>query len=221
VNYGVDFDIFAKVEVNGENACDLYRFLTSLDTRPRGAGKIRWNFEKFILDRNGFVVARFGSATKPDAPEIVSVIERELAKNARSVATEASHPREHRHTEIADYRWKNRIVLLFAPERETCESFRRAWKARAAEVAERDLLLIEVSDTGEGRVGDAYLAPTAAVKIRSQYQVQPGSVTTILVGKDGREKMRGTNLQLDRLFDVIDAMPMRQEEMRRQRQQSR
>ena len=80
VNYGVTFDMFAKVEVKGENACDLYKFLTALDTQPKGAGKIGWNFEKFIVDRNGNVVARFGSGTKPDAPEVVEVIERELAR---------------------------------------------------------------------------------------------------------------------------------------------
>lgn len=83
-NYGVTFDMFAKVEVNGENACELYKLLTSLDTRPKGAGKIGWNFEKFLIDRNGTVVARFGPGTKPDAPEIVAIIERELATGVPS-----------------------------------------------------------------------------------------------------------------------------------------
>jgi len=83
-NYGVTFDMFAKVEVNGENACELYKFLTSLDTRPKGAGKIGWNFEKFLIDRNGTVVGRFGPGTNPDAPEIVAVIERELATGVPS-----------------------------------------------------------------------------------------------------------------------------------------
>ena len=78
------FDLFAKVDVKGKNACDLYTFLTSLDTKPKGAGKIGWNFEKFILDRKGLVVARFGSGTKPNAPEVVEVIERELGKPAGS-----------------------------------------------------------------------------------------------------------------------------------------
>jgi glutathione peroxidase len=81
-NYGVTFDLFDKVEVNGENACDLYKLLTSLDTQPKGAGKIGWNFEKFLIDRNGMVVARFGSSTKPDDPAVVAIIERELAKAA-------------------------------------------------------------------------------------------------------------------------------------------
>ena len=60
----------------------MYKFLTSLDTKPKGAGKIGWNFEKFIVNRSGNVVARFGSGTKPDVPEVVEVIERELAKAA-------------------------------------------------------------------------------------------------------------------------------------------
>jgi glutathione peroxidase len=82
VNYGVTFDMFAKVAVKGKNACDLYKFLTSLDTKPKGAGKVGWNFEKFIVNRSGDVVARFGSGTMPDAPEVVVIIERELAKTA-------------------------------------------------------------------------------------------------------------------------------------------
>jgi glutathione peroxidase len=82
--YGVTFDLFAKVEVNGENACDLYKFLTKLDTKPKGAGKIGWNFEKFLIDRNGTVVARFGSGTKPNDPEVVAIIEREITKTAAS-----------------------------------------------------------------------------------------------------------------------------------------
>ncbi len=80
VNYGVTFPMFAKIEVNGKGACDLYKHLTSLDAKPKGAGKITWNFEKFVIGRNGDVVARFAPRTKPDAPEVVEVVEKELAK---------------------------------------------------------------------------------------------------------------------------------------------
>ncbi len=79
VNFGVKFDIFAKVEVNGDGACKLYKHLTSLDTKPQGAGKIQWNFEKFLIGRNGEVVARFAPRTKPDDPKVLKVIEKELA----------------------------------------------------------------------------------------------------------------------------------------------
>lgn len=80
VNYGVTFDMFAKVEVNGDGACDLYKTLTALDTKPVGPGKISWNFEKFIIGRDGEVVARFSPRTKPDDPKLFKVIEAELAK---------------------------------------------------------------------------------------------------------------------------------------------
>jgi glutathione peroxidase len=80
VNYGVTFDMFAKVEVNGDGACDLYKTLTALDTEPVGPGKISWNFEKFVVGRNGDVIARFSPRTKPDEPKFMKVIEAELAK---------------------------------------------------------------------------------------------------------------------------------------------
>ncbi|HRX77816.1 MAG TPA: glutathione peroxidase [Pirellulaceae bacterium] len=78
-NYGVTFDMLAKVDVNGENACPLYKFLTSVETKPKGAGNIGWNFEKFVLDRQGNVVARFAPNTSPDDPALLKVIETQLA----------------------------------------------------------------------------------------------------------------------------------------------
>ncbi len=90
VNYGVSFDMFAKVDVNGDEACDLYKHLTSLETRPKGPGKISWNFEKFVIGRSGEVVARFEPKTRPDAPEVVKVIDAELAKRRRGAAGRSS-----------------------------------------------------------------------------------------------------------------------------------
>ena len=82
VNYGVTFDMFAKVKVNGKGSCDLYKTLTAADTSPVGSGKIRWNFEKFVVGRNGEVVARFSPRTRPDDQEVVKLIEEQLAKPA-------------------------------------------------------------------------------------------------------------------------------------------
>jgi glutathione peroxidase len=79
-NYGVTFDMFAKIDVNGENACPLYKHLTSLETQPKGAGKIGWNFEKFLLDRQGHVIGRFDPQTSPRDPEIVKAVEGALAR---------------------------------------------------------------------------------------------------------------------------------------------
>jgi glutathione peroxidase len=79
-NYGVKFDMLAKVNVNGEEATPLYKYLTSEKTDPDHAGKITWNFEKFLFSRDGKVVARFKPKTQPDSPEVVKAIEAELAK---------------------------------------------------------------------------------------------------------------------------------------------
>lgn len=77
-NYGVEFDLLAKVDVNGAGACPLYRYLTSSATDPEYAGHITWNFEKFLFNRQGQVVARFAPKVRPDAPEVVQAIEAEL-----------------------------------------------------------------------------------------------------------------------------------------------
>lgn len=79
-NYGVGFDMFSKVSVKGDDQCDLYAFLTSEETNPGFAGPIRWNFEKFLIGRNGEVIARFAPKTQPDSEEVVAAIEAALAE---------------------------------------------------------------------------------------------------------------------------------------------
>jgi glutathione peroxidase len=78
--YQVDFPMFSKIVVKGKGQADLYKFLTSKKTDPDHAGEITWNFEKFLVGRNGQVVERFKPKTKPDAPEVVKAIEAELNK---------------------------------------------------------------------------------------------------------------------------------------------
>ena len=78
-NYGVTFDLLAKVAVNGDKACDLYKHLTTIKSDPKGPGKIGWNFEKFVLDRKGQVVGRFDPQTKPDDPSVTKLIQAALA----------------------------------------------------------------------------------------------------------------------------------------------
>jgi glutathione peroxidase len=79
-NYGVTFDLFEKVDVNGDQTCALYKHLKAQPTTPKGTGDISWNFEKFLLSRQGDVVARYAPPTKPDAAEVVARIESELQK---------------------------------------------------------------------------------------------------------------------------------------------
>lgn len=77
--YGVTFPVFHKIEVNGPGRHPLYRQLTRMPTGEDGGDEdIRWNFEKFLVDRDGVVVARFAPATTPDAPELVRQLEQLL-----------------------------------------------------------------------------------------------------------------------------------------------
>lgn len=64
LNYGVSFTMFEKVDVNGENAHPLYKYLTS-ETKGVLNNKIKWNFTKFLIDTNGNVVKRYAPATSP------------------------------------------------------------------------------------------------------------------------------------------------------------
>ena len=65
VNYGVTFPMFAKVDVNGDAAAPLYKFLKKEKTGLLGSEAIKWNFTKFLVDRNGKVVERYAPNTEP------------------------------------------------------------------------------------------------------------------------------------------------------------
>ena len=75
--WGVTFPMFEKTKVNGKNAHPLYAELTKSSDAAGKAGKVKWNFEKFVISRDG-AVHRFRPTTQPDAPEIVSLIEASL-----------------------------------------------------------------------------------------------------------------------------------------------
>lgn len=84
--FGVTFPLFAKIDVNGPSAHPLYRFLKQ--EQPGilsffAAGAIRWNFTKFLIDRDGQVVARFGPAKKPE--KLAGAIERLLEAGTKVV----------------------------------------------------------------------------------------------------------------------------------------
>lgn len=76
-HYGVSFDLFDKLHAKGTQQHPLYKTLT---TAVEPQGEVAWNFEKFLVDRQGEVVARFSSSVTPDAPELIEAIETELAK---------------------------------------------------------------------------------------------------------------------------------------------
>jgi glutathione peroxidase len=75
-NYGVTFPLMAKVHVRGKDKCALYAALTGSDSAF--PGEVKWNFGKFLIDRNGQVIKRFEPSVKPETPEVVQAIEAAL-----------------------------------------------------------------------------------------------------------------------------------------------
>ncbi len=79
LKYKVTFPMFAKISVFGADQDPLYSYLTSKATNPKFAGDITWNFNKFLIGRDGKIVARFTSKDKPDGEAVMRAIEKYLA----------------------------------------------------------------------------------------------------------------------------------------------
>ncbi len=77
-NYGISFPMFAKIDVNGSNAHPLYKYLTKEAKGLLGTEAVKWNFTKFLVGRDGNVIDRYATATKPEA--MVKDIEKALAQ---------------------------------------------------------------------------------------------------------------------------------------------
>ena len=77
-NYNVTFPMFSKISVRGKHINPLYKFLTEKETDPEFSGKISWNFNKFLINREGKIVARFGTRTKPESEEVIQAITKAL-----------------------------------------------------------------------------------------------------------------------------------------------
>ena len=78
LTYGVTFPMFSKIAVRGKAIHPLYAFLTETATNPKFGGAISWNFNKFLIGRDGAIAGRFGSRTKPDDKALVEAIEHAL-----------------------------------------------------------------------------------------------------------------------------------------------
>ena len=76
--YNVSFPMMAKVSVKGDDITPLYVYLTDKSTDPKLGGEIKWNFTKFLFDRNGNPVARFEPNVTPESPEVVAAVESAL-----------------------------------------------------------------------------------------------------------------------------------------------
>jgi len=76
--FKVTFPMFAKISVKGEDRHPLYNFLTAKETNPKYSGEITWNFNKFLVNRKGEIVARFTSKDAPDSETVTQAIEKYL-----------------------------------------------------------------------------------------------------------------------------------------------
>jgi glutathione peroxidase len=76
--YGVSFPLSTKISVKGSDKHPFYRFLTEKETDPEFAGEIKWNFNKFLVDKNGKIVARFDSGDEPESDKVITAIEQAL-----------------------------------------------------------------------------------------------------------------------------------------------
>lgn len=79
-NYGVKFDMFSKVGITGKDKAPLYDFLTSKATNPKHGGTVKWNFTKFLIGRDGRIIARFEPAVEPESDDVQNAIRKELEK---------------------------------------------------------------------------------------------------------------------------------------------
>lgn len=118
---------------------------------------------------------------------------------------------------LSAYQWQHRILLVFAPS--TASSHYRqqmhVWQTNSAGTDDRDLKLVQILATGESQVDGRSISSASADRLRQQFGITPEECAVILVGKDGTEKQRSqTPIDLAMLFRTIDAMPMRQQEMR-------
>ncbi|OLB25133.1 MAG: glutathione peroxidase [Nitrospirae bacterium 13_2_20CM_2_63_8] len=76
--YSLTFPLFSKISVKGDDKHPLYRYLTERSPFP---GEVEWNFQKYLVDRTGHIIARYHHRTKPLSDEIVQDVERTLSKN--------------------------------------------------------------------------------------------------------------------------------------------
>ena len=118
--------------------------------------------------------------------------------------------------DLAVYVWKHRLLLLFASSNEDgpYQEFIKKLQGQEDELVERDLLVFSILERGQSRLGDSVINRHSAASLRYRFSITPSQFTVVLVGKDGGEKLRrGAAVDIDEIFSVIDAMPMRRREM--------
>jgi hypothetical protein len=120
--------------------------------------------------------------------------------------------------DLERFQWKNRLLLVFAPDRSDSgfQAISREVEGRQDDFQDRDMVLIPVFEAGRFKAGEETLSLEQVRELRRRFSVKAGRFTMILIGKDGGVKLkREYRTGLQEIFDLIDSMPMRQQEMRR------
>lgn len=118
--------------------------------------------------------------------------------------------------DLASYRWKNRILLIFSPtDTDTgFEAFNQSLAKELSELKLRDMIVLQAFENATSLIEDKPLSLEDAEILRDRFHVRSDRFTVILIGKDGGVKMvREERVELQEFFDLIDSMPMRQQEM--------
>jgi hypothetical protein len=123
--------------------------------------------------------------------------------------------------DLQRFKWNNRLLFIFAPQ--SSQSFfidlHKEITSQRDGVSDRDLVVFEIFETGQSFMDSTQIDSQTAEGIRREFDVPLGRFTVILVGKDGGVKLRVNDpVQLGDIFGLIDAMPMRQQEMRQKAQ---
>jgi len=122
--------------------------------------------------------------------------------------------------DLKQYQWQHRLLLLFAPSVEdpAYQALGRELQEQARGVQDRDLMVFQVLEQGPSLVAGQEISSAAAQALRQRFAVRSGTCTVVLVGKDGGVKLQRTGqVALADIFALIDSMPMRQQERRRQK----
>jgi hypothetical protein len=121
--------------------------------------------------------------------------------------------------DMDDYLWKNRPLLVFGPSDSDprYQTQLDEFEGRRTELDDRDIVLLALPAGGRPSVDERPLAVSAVSSLRQRYEVPADNFAVILIGKDGGVKLREDEpVAARQVFDLIDSMPMRQAEMRRQ-----
>jgi hypothetical protein len=122
---------------------------------------------------------------------------------------------------LDDYLWKNRPLLLFAPSSDEpfYQKIKNMLELEQLQIQDRDMVIIEAFASGVVQINNEAVKDANAGELRRRFAVTDEAFTAVLIGKDGGVKLRQTGrLDLNRIFALIDSMPMRRQEMRQKAQ---